>query len=142
VKDRKPNINDRIDNDVPDIRRDNKNDIPDTRHYDPSEERSAQQMNIPQHPNRNSDDRFNQQERINQQKSNQINQQRINQERQNQQQDYRIERKDNNSYQNRTSPNVNQQPVPHGWQHVQQMPQHRVQSQSDIQYPGGGRRKN
>jgi len=141
ARDSKPNVDDRINNNVPDIRR---NDDKNIRDYRRGEEIRDQQMNMPQ-SNRN--DRFNQQERINQERQERINQEKQIQQRINQQNnnrpDFRIERRDN-SYQNRPNPNVNQQPVTRGWQPAQQMPQRRIQEQSDNQYQpsqGGGKRR-
>jgi hypothetical protein len=129
VKDRKPNINDRIDNNIPDIRRDDNNYIPDNKHKDISEDRRVEQMNM---------------QRIDQER--QI-QKRVDQQNNNNRPDYRIEKRDDNSYQRKVNPNINQQPVTRGWQPVQQMPQRRVQEQSDNQYQQqpyqtGGRRRN
>jgi len=154
----RPDINDRIDNNVPNIRR-NDNNI--------SDNRRGEQMNMQPQSNRN--DKFNQQDKINQERINQqrINQEKINQERTNQERinqerinqgrinqervdqerinQQRIseereiqkrmnQQKNNDSYQNRSNSNVKQQPVTREWQPVQQMPQRRIQGQSENQY--------
>jgi hypothetical protein len=177
TRDRKPNINDRIDNNLPDIRRDDNSNIPDNRRIDNQVPNRNDRFN---EQNRINQERLNQQrinqERLNQQKANQerlnqermnqernnqrINQERLNQERANQEQlnqqrinqqnnnrpDSRMERRDFNSSQNRPAPHINQQPATRGWQ-SQQMPERRVQPQSNNQYQqqqnqGNGRRRN
>src|SRR6266536_243084 len=154
----KPNINDRINDNDPGIRRRDNNDqnIPDVRPGNNHENMPSQSNR--NNPNINRNDRFNQQERINQQnrsnEQNRINQQnrineqnrlneqnRINQQNNNRP-DSRMERRNNNAYQDRPNPNMNQQQPSRGWQPVQQAPQHRVQPQyQQQQSQGNGRRR-